>query len=79
MNDLTLAVVLDIIAKAGALGSAALTIWALITERLLPRGRLDATTKLYEERLAYRQKLIEQHEATIAKLTAELNRVRSRR
>lgn len=58
MEQLTLALVFDALAKAGALGAAALTIYALLTERLLPRGRLEEMRDMYEKRLAVKDEII---------------------
>lgn len=37
--------VLNALGDLGALGASALVIWALVTERLVPRGRVDELLK----------------------------------
>lgn len=47
--------VLDVLSRIGILGLLAINIFLLLTERLLPRGRLDAVLKeLEEERQAHK-------------------------
>jgi hypothetical protein len=52
VDSLTLAAILDALAKLGALGAAGITIWALVTERIVPKGRVDELRAVSKERLA---------------------------
>lgn len=51
MDSFSLANLLDALGKAGVLGAAALVIWALMTERLVTRARIESERRLWEDRL----------------------------
>lgn len=59
-NDISLAVILEILSRGSAVGAAVLVIWALMTERLVPKGRLDDCIKSRERLIEQRDNLIEQ-------------------
>lgn len=50
-----LADLLDTLSKGGVLGVAALMIWMLLTEKVVPKARLDAAIKREQELQAQRQ------------------------
>lgn len=63
--DISLSVLLEVLSRGSATGAAILIIWALMTERLVPRGRLDDCIKSRERLIEQRDELLDQRDSLL--------------